>query len=138
MRAAVVGHVEWIRFARVDHVPSPGEIAHSFEEWEQAGGAGAVAAVQLALLADEAWLFTVLGDDELGGRARTELEGRGVVVHAALDERPQRWAFTYIDDAGERTITTIGCPGTSSRRWTPSSSSPAMSTHSCRRGGLVC
>jgi len=108
MRAAVVGHVEWIRFARVDHVPSPGEIAHSFEEWEQAGGAGAVAAVQLALLADEAWLFTVLGDDELGGRARTELEGRGVVVHAALDERPQRWAFTYIDDAGERTITTIG------------------------------
>ena len=108
MRAAVVGHVEWIRFARVDHVPSPGEIAHSFEEWEQAGGAGAVAAVQLALLADEAWLFTVLGDDELGGRARTELEGRGVVVHAALDERSQRWAFTYIDDAGERTITTIG------------------------------
>jgi len=108
MRVAVVGHVEWIRFVRVEQVPSPGEIAHSFEEWEQAGGAGAVAAVQLALLADEAWLFTSLGDDELGRRARAELEGRGVVVHAGLDERPQRWAFTHVDDAGERTITTIG------------------------------
>jgi ribokinase len=108
MRVAVVGHVEWIRFVRVDQVPSAGEIAHSFEEWEQAGGAGAVAAVQLALLADEAWLFTVLGDDDLGRRARAELEGRGIVVHAALDERPQRWAFTHVDDAGERTITTIG------------------------------
>lgn len=108
MRVAVVGHVEWIRFARVDRVPAAGEIAHSFDEWEQAGGAGAVAAVQLALLADEAWLFTALGDDELGRRAQTELEARGVVVHVGLDERPSRWAFTQIDDRGERTITTIG------------------------------
>ena len=108
MRVAVVGHVEWIRFARVEQVPRPGEIAHSFEQWEQAGGAGAVAAVQLALLADEAWLFTVLGDDDLGRRARTELESRGVVVRVATDERPQRWGFTHVDDAGERTITTVG------------------------------
>jgi len=108
MRGAVVGHVEWIRFARVEHVPRSGEIAHSFEQWEQAGGAGAVAAVQLALLADEAWLFTALGDDELGERARAELEGRGVVVQAGMDERPQRWAFTHVDEAGERTITTVG------------------------------
>ena len=108
MRVAVVGHVEWIRFARVDRVPGSGEIAHSFDQWEQAGGAGAVAAVQLALLADEAALFTALGDDDLGRRARSELEGRGVVVHSGADERPQRWAFTQIDDAGERTITTVG------------------------------
>jgi ribokinase len=108
MRVAVVGHVEWIRFARVDRVPVPGEIAHSFEDWEQAGGGGGVAAVQLALLADEAHLFTVLGDDELGRRAREELGARGVVVHAATDERPQRWAFTQIDERAERTITTVG------------------------------
>ena len=108
MRVAVVGHVEWIRFARVDRVPAAGEIAHAFDQWEQAGGAGAVAAVQFALLADEAWLYTVLGDDDLGRRARSELEGRGVVVHAAGDERPQRWAFTHVDDGGERTITTVG------------------------------
>lgn len=108
MRVAVVGHVEWIRFARVEQVPGPGEIAHSFDQWEQAGGGGGVAAVQLALLADEAHLFTSLGSDDLGRRAQAELESRGVVVHACPDERPQRWAFTQIDDGGERTITTVG------------------------------
>jgi ribokinase len=108
MRVAVVGHVEWIRFARVEDVPAAGAIAHSSDDWEQAGGGGGVAAVQLALLADEAHLFTVLGTDELGTRAAAELEARGVVVHAAPDERPQRWAFTHIDGARERTITTVG------------------------------
>jgi ribokinase len=108
MRVAVVGHVEWIRFARVDHVPAGGEIAHSFDHWEQAGGGGGVAAVQLALLADEAHLFTALGNDELGRRAQAELESRGVLVHTAPEERPQRWAFTHVDDGGERTITTVG------------------------------
>ena len=108
MRLAVVGHVEWIRFARVDRVPASGHIAHSYDDWEEAGGGGGVAAVQLALLADEAHLFTALGDDELGSRARSELESRGVIVHDATDERPQRWAFTHVDDRGERTITTVG------------------------------
>ena len=109
MRVAVVGHVEWIRFARVERIPASGHIAHSFEDWEAAGGGGGVAAVQLALLADEAHLFTVLGDDELGKRARAELESRGVVVHeAAQGDSPQRWAFTHVDDRGERTITTVG------------------------------
>ena len=108
MRAAVVGHVEWIRFARVERVPGGGEIAHSFDDWEQAGGGGGVAAVQLALLADEAHLFTALGNDELGHRAHEELESRGVVVHASRVERPQRWAFTLVDDRHERTITTVG------------------------------
>jgi len=83
MRAAVVGHVEWIRFARVDRVPAAGEIAHSFEDWEEAGGGGAVAAVQLSLLADETHLFTALGNDELGRRSREELESRGVISREA-------------------------------------------------------
>ncbi len=108
MKVAVVGHVEWIRFVRVEKVPAPGEIAHSTEEWEQAGGGGGVAAIQLALLADEAHLFTVLGDDELGRLSRAELEERGVHVHAPVDPRPQRWGFTHIDEVGERTITTVG------------------------------
>ncbi len=108
MRAAVVGHVEWIRFARVDHVQAAGEIAHSFEDWEQAGGGGGVAAVQLSLLADETHLFTAIGNDALGQRSRVELESRVVIVHASVDERPQRWAFTQVDDRHERTITTVG------------------------------
>jgi len=108
MRVAVVGHVEWIRFARVVSTPAPGGIAHSTEDWEQTGGGGSVASIQLALLADEAHFFTALGDDELGRRSRAELEERGVHVHATADPRPQRWAFTHIDEVGERTITTVG------------------------------
>jgi ribokinase len=108
MRVAVVGHVEWIRFARVERAPAPGEIAHSTEEWEQAGGGGGVAAIQLALLADESHLFTAFGDDDLGRFARSELEERGVRVHANVDPRQQRWAFTHVDAVGERTITTVG------------------------------
>jgi len=44
MRAAVVGHVEWIEFGRVDHVPAPGEIVHVSDSWQEPGGGGAVAA----------------------------------------------------------------------------------------------
>ena len=87
MKLVVVGHVEWIRFCRVERMPGPGDIAHSIEDWEQAGGGGAVAALQLARLAREAMLFTALGDDELGRRSREELELRGVRVHAATVAR---------------------------------------------------
>jgi ribokinase len=108
VRVAVVGHVEWVEFARVDAVPAPGAIAHATETWEEAAGGGAVAAVQLANLAGSATLFTSLGDDELGARSRAELEQRGVVVHAADAREPQRRAFTFVDVGGERTITVLG------------------------------
>ena len=102
MNLAVVGHVEWVEFARVDHVPEPGEIVHALETWQEPAGGGAVAAVQLANLNGSAHLFTSLGDDELGRRARAELEGRGITVHAASPREPQRRAFTYVDETGEQ------------------------------------
>ncbi len=108
MRVAVVGHVEWVEFARVDDVPGAGEIVHASETWGQAAGGGAVAALQLARLADETHLFTALGGDELGGLARRELEGGGVRVHTGTHREPQRRAFTHVDAAGERTITVLG------------------------------
>src|SRR5256885_6967570 len=108
VRIVVVGHVEWVEFARVDHVPQAGEIVHALETWEEAAGGGAVAAVQLARLAGEATLFTSLGDDELGRRARAQLTEQGVTVRAMVDPSPQRRAFVYVDDAGERTITVLG------------------------------
>src|SRR5690242_19187530 len=108
MRVAVVGHVEWVEFARVEAVPRPGEIVHALETWEEAAGGGAVAAVQLARLAGEATLFTSLGDDELGRRARRQLTEQGVAVRAMVDPSPQRRAFVYVDDEGERTITVLG------------------------------
>jgi ribokinase len=105
---AVVGHVEWIEFARVERVPAPGQIVHVLADWEEPGGGGAVAAVQLAKLAGEATFYTALGDDELGHRAQRELEALGVRVEAVFRPEPQRRAFVYLDDAGERTITVIG------------------------------
>src|SRR5271154_4060990 len=108
MQVAVVGHVEWVEFARVDELPSAGQIVHARESWEEAAGGGAVAAVQLVTLAGACLFFTALGDDELGRRAKTELEARGVTVHAGRAERPQRRAFTHLDDGGERTITVLG------------------------------
>lgn len=108
MRVAVVGHVEWVEFARVQSVPRAGEIVHASETWEEAAGGGAVAAVQLAKLAGETTLFTSLGDDELGRRARTQLTNHGVVVRAMVDPSPQRRAFCFVDDEGERTITVLG------------------------------
>jgi ribokinase len=108
MRAAVVGHVEWIEFVPVEHVPRAGEIVHAAESWEEPAGGGAVAAVQLSKLADAVLFFTALGADALGRRAKAELEERGVEIHASFADVPQRKGFTYVDEAGERTITTIG------------------------------
>lgn len=107
-RVAVVGHVEWIEFARVPHVPHPGEIVHVSEWWEEVGGGGAVAAVQLVKLAGECDFFTALGDDENGRRARGRLEELGVTVFAAERREPQRRGFVYLDGDGERTITVLG------------------------------
>jgi ribokinase len=108
MRAAVVGHVEWIEFGRVDHVPAPGEIVHVSESWEVPGGGGAVAAVQLCRLAGAGTLYTALGDDELGHRSKDELERLGLRVEAAFRPETQRRAFVHVDRAGERTITVLG------------------------------
>jgi ribokinase len=108
MKLAVVGHVEWVEFARVDHAPAAGEIVHALETWEEPAGGGAVAAVQLANLAGSCLLFTALADDELGRRSREELEARGVTVHAGGAPGKQRRALTHVDEDGERTITVLG------------------------------
>jgi ribokinase len=108
MKIAVVGHVEWVEFVRVEHVPRAGEIAHALETWEEAAGGGAVAAVQLLNLNGSALLFSSFGSDELGTRARVEVAGRGVTVHASTASGPQRRAVTFVDEDGERTITVLG------------------------------
>jgi len=107
-RVAVVGHVEWMEFARVPRLPAPGDIVHASEAWEEAGGGGAVAAVQLAKLGGGCDFFTALGDDERARRSAERLAAHGVRVHAAARGGPQRRGFTHIDGDGERTITVIG------------------------------
>jgi ribokinase len=105
---AVVGHVEWVTFARVEHVPAPGEIVHAEDVFEVPAGGGPVAALQLLKLAGNCTFFTALGDDELGSRSKREIEAMGLRVEAMLQDVPQRRAFTHVDRKGERTITVIG------------------------------
>jgi ribokinase len=108
VKLAVVGHVEWVEFARVERVPRAGEIVHARETWEEAAGGGAVAAVQLANLGGGALLFTALTPDELGRRSREQLAGQGVTVQAGPAGGRHRRALTLVDDEGERTITVLG------------------------------
>jgi ribokinase len=108
MKVAVVGHVEWIEFVRIARVPLPGEIVHARATFEEPAGGGAVAAAQLAALAGEAMLFTTLSTDELGMRTRARLPELGIRLHASAVDDPQRRGYTYLDDAGERTITILG------------------------------
>ena len=108
VRAAVVGHVEWVRFAQVEHVPAPGEIVTAADTWEEPAGGGAVAAGELVRLGAGVDFFVAVGNDELGEHARAALEELGCRVHAARRDEPQRRAFTYLDRDGERTITLMG------------------------------
>ncbi len=108
MRVAVVGHVEWVDFIRVEKVPAPGSIVHAEAAWAEPAGGGAVAAVQLRKLAGAATLYTALGDDELGHRSLRELTAMGLRVEAVLRPESQRRALTFVDATGERTITVIG------------------------------
>lgn len=108
MRTAVVGHVEWIEFGRVERLPRAGDIEHATDAWEEPGGGGSVAAVQLARLAGSCTFFTALGDDERGDWSRRGLERLGVHVEAATRDEPTRRAFVFVDANRERTITTLG------------------------------
>jgi ribokinase len=107
VRCAVVGHVEWVEFARVPRMPRPGEIVHAERVWDEPAGGGAVVARQLALLAGRCELFTALGGDELGREAARRLAALGIDVHVRWGGATRR-AWTHVDAAGERTITVLG------------------------------
>jgi len=105
----VVGHVEHVEFCVVERLPGAGEVTHAREWFSEAGGGGAVAAVQLRKLAGAAAFLTALGDDEIATALADDLEGRGVTVRAARRNGPHRRGFTHLDAAtGERTITIMG------------------------------
>ena len=105
MRVAVVGHVEWVEFVRVDRVPHAGEIIHAERWWEEPGGGGAVAAVQLRKLAGSCAFFTALGR---GDQSLPELREHGLDVHAAARDEWARRKIAFVDARGERTLTVLG------------------------------
>lgn len=108
VRIAVVGHVEWVHFLPVARVPLQGELIEAHEPWEDAAGGGGVAAVQMAKLAGGATFFTAVGDDERGRDAVARLRELGVDMAAAVRPKPQRLAYAFLDEDGERTITVAG------------------------------
>ncbi len=107
-KVAVVGHVEWVQFARVSHVPRAGEVMHARDPFEEPASGGAVVAVQLARLAGESLFITALGEDEPGRRSPQRLGELGVRVGSAPRAANTRRAVTLVDDERERTITTFG------------------------------
>jgi ribokinase len=107
-RVGVVGHVEWVQFAVVERVPASGEIVHARELLDEPAGGGAVAAVQLRKLAGSALFLTALGNDAAAARVAGRMQELGVELHAGERPAPQRRTFTFLDDAGERTITVLG------------------------------
>src|SRR4051794_853726 len=108
---AVVGHVEWVDFALVDHAPAPGEIVVARETFADVGGGGGVAAVHVAQLSGVApRLLTAVGADELGTRALERLAELGVSAHAARREGPQPRAIAALADDGSRPITVLEPP----------------------------
>ena len=99
MRLAVVGHVEWIRFARVERVPAAGEIAHSTEDWKEVGGGGAVAAIQLAQLRARPRSSPRSAATSWAGAPTRSSRPGGEGARGDRRRKPQRWAFTHMDEA---------------------------------------
>jgi ribokinase len=109
VRCAVVGHVEWVEFARVPIWPPSGAIIHATDVWSEPAGGGAVVARQLALLAGRCELFTAFGRDEAGRSAVRRLAELGIDTHVQHPgSSATRRAWTHIDGEGERTITVLG------------------------------
>jgi ribokinase len=107
-RVAVVGHVEWVDFVRVERYPERGGLEQGQREFERAGGGAVVAAAMLTELGAEVDFFCAPGDDERGRAAVTQLRDRGVTVHPVWRPPPTRYVFTLLDGGGERTIVTVG------------------------------
>ena len=93
------------------------------------------------------------GADHRARRRRARPRSARACTSSACEVRPARaadpTAVTFVDDTGERTITTFGprleprrstrsCPGMSWRRWTPSISRPATSARCAPRARRGC
>ncbi len=109
MKVAVVGHVEWCEFVRVDRVPQSGEIIVAHESWDEMAGGAGIAAVVIGRLAGNCLLYTSVGADDLGSSGVANLEQHGVRVYSErVSHQSTNRAFVQIDDAKERTIIVAG------------------------------
>ena len=109
LKLAVIGHIEWVTFLKVDQLPLAGEISHATDCFEEAAGGSAVAAVQMArLINGPVDLITSLGKDIYGERCYERLTKLGLNLKVAWREKPTRKGISLISKDGERAITVIG------------------------------
>ena len=109
LKLAVIGHIEWVTFLKVDQLPLAGEISHAKDSFEEAAGGAAVAAVQMARLINEPVdLITSLGKDTYGEKCYERLTKLGLNLKVAWREKPTRKGISLISKDGERAITVIG------------------------------
>ena len=109
LKFAVIGHIEWINFLKVDFLPKPGIISHAKNSLELPAGGGALITKTLFELSNnEIHFFTALGKDYYGYKSFEFFKKIGINIHVAWRTEPTRKGFSLIDDYGERSITIIG------------------------------
>ena len=50
LKLAVIGHIEWVTFLKVDKLPKAGVIGHAYKTIEEPAGGAVVAALQMQRL----------------------------------------------------------------------------------------
>ena len=106
---AVIGHIEWINFLKVDKLPKPGIISHAEDSLELPAGGGTLIANTLSELThNQVHFFTSLGNDYFGKESYKILEKKGLKLHVNWREAPTRRGFSLIDNSRDRSITIIG------------------------------
>ncbi len=109
LKFAIIGHIEWINFLKVDLLPKPGIITHAKTSLELPAGGGALIAKTLYELSNnEIHFFTSLGKDYYGEKSFDFFKKIGINLHVAWKSEPTRKGFSLIDKKGERSITIIG------------------------------
>ena len=83
LKFAVIGHIEWINFLKVDLLPEPGIITHAKTSLELPAGGGALIAKTLYELSNnEIHFFTSLGKDYYGEKSFEFFKKIGINLHA--------------------------------------------------------
>jgi len=109
LKLAVIGHIEWVTFLKVDQLPLAGQISHAKDCFEEAAGGAAVAAIQMARLINAPIdLITSLGKDPYGEKCFERLTKLGLNLKVAWRDEPTRKGISLISKDGERAITVIG------------------------------
>ncbi len=109
LKLAVIGHVEWVKFLKVDQLPKRGQISHSSYGIEEPAGGGALIAVEMRNIVNSSvHFFTALGRDSIGEKCYQRLETLGLTLHVGWRNSSTREGISFVDNSGDRAITVMG------------------------------